>query len=474
MIEEKTKWHLIWSRKYTPFVATSYFLTFLKDSRIWSTCQNKLFIPEGRLHSYYFNSDELDRICKKFERYLSKQDIQIFCDRYEGVFKEWLSWSEKVNKQNFSKISNKDLCELIHKVAARLVYYGEWQFLSFIALEGLVKNAEDFVKSQPNLKKLTSSLSTPHRETKIIKARLELLKIIIDSKELEEDTKRYCTKYAWLNMYEFIDSVLNPVEIIKHLPSQLAAKNELESYKKNRKENLHAFKLLLSQVKEPAYKKLLLAANKFAYLKEMRDDYRRPSYLLFRPFWIEIAKRTRMNFTETNYLLADELEEAIMKPNKKWRNLARERMKNFALELKNGKFFIYSKQKAIDELLSQVNTCSKSQEIIGKVAFPGKIQGRAKIVYHKDEFNKFTNDDILVTAMTHPEFLPIMRVASAIITDEGGVTCHAAIVAREMKKPCIIGTKRATKILKDGDLVEVDANNGVVKIIKRNDEKITK
>jgi pyruvate,water dikinase len=52
------------------------------------------------------------------------------------------------------------------------------------------------------------------------------------------------------------------------------------------------------------------------------------------------------------------------------------------------------------------------------------------------------------------------------VTDEGGVTCHAAIVAREMKKPCIIGTKIATKVLKDGDLVEVDANKGVVKILK--------
>lgn len=82
--DEQTKWHLIWSRKYTPFVAVSYFLTFLKDTPIWAKCQNRLFIPEGGLHSYYFNSDELDKICKKFEKYILKQDIQIFCDRYEG------------------------------------------------------------------------------------------------------------------------------------------------------------------------------------------------------------------------------------------------------------------------------------------------------------------------------------------------------------------------------------------------------
>ena len=59
-----------------------------------------------------------------------------------------------------------------------------------------------------------------------------------------------------------------------------------------------------------------------------------------------------------------------------------------------------------------------------------------------------------------------MKLASAFVTDFGGITCHAAIVSREMKKPCIIGTKIATQVLKDGMEVEVDADNGVVKIIK--------
>jgi phosphoenolpyruvate synthase/pyruvate phosphate dikinase len=59
-----------------------------------------------------------------------------------------------------------------------------------------------------------------------------------------------------------------------------------------------------------------------------------------------------------------------------------------------------------------------------------------------------------------------MQRASGFITDEGGITCHAAIVSREMGKPCIIGTRNATKILKDGDLVQVDAIHGVVRILE--------
>ena len=67
--------------------------------------------------------------------------------------------------------------------------------------------------------------------------------------------------------------------------------------------------------------------------------------------------------------------------------------------------------------------------------------------------------------MTNPSFLSAMHRAAAFVTNEGGITCHAAILAREMKKPCITGTKIATKVFQDGDLVEVDAERGIVRKI---------
>ncbi len=73
--------------------------------------------------------------------------------------------------------------------------------------------------------------------------------------------------------------------------------------------------------------------------------------------------------------------------------------------------------------------------------------------------------EIIVANMTHPDYIPAIRKARAIVTDEGGVVCHAAIISRELKIPCIIGTGEATKVFKDGDRVEVDALRGVVKKI---------
>ena len=105
--------------------------------------------------------------------------------------------------------------------------------------------------------------------------------------------------------------------------------------------------------------------------------------------------------------------------------------------------------------------------INGTIAQKGFVKGNAKIILNQSEFNKFNVGDILITSMTRPEFVPLMKKASAIITDEGGLTCHAAIISRELKKPCVIGTKNASRLIKNNDLIEVDADNGIITILNK-------
>ncbi|MEI7765318.1 MAG: PEP-utilizing enzyme [bacterium] len=105
-------------------------------------------------------------------------------------------------------------------------------------------------------------------------------------------------------------------------------------------------------------------------------------------------------------------------------------------------------------------------EFKGSPAFQGKVSGKVIIITNENELENVNEGDILVSPMTRTSFLPAMKKAAAYITDEGGITCHAAITARELKKPCVVGTKIATKLLKNGMLVEVDATNGIIKIIK--------
>lgn len=132
-----------------------------------------------------------------------------------------------------------------------------------------------------------------------------------------------------------------------------------------------------------------------------------------------------------------------------------------------GKFMVgKSLKELLDEnnyIYNDLNVDQEIKEFKGQVASQGGvIKGKVQIILNSAEVGSFNEGNILVTSMTVPNFLPAMKKAKAIVTDEGGVTCHAAIVSREFKIPCVIGTKIATKILKDGDKIEVDAKKGII------------
>ena len=105
----------------------------------------------------------------------------------------------------------------------------------------------------------------------------------------------------------------------------------------------------------------------------------------------------------------------------------------------------------------------ESKELIrGLGASPGRGSGEVRVLQSPDKDEGFESGDVLVATMTTPDWVPLMMKASAIVTDGGGVTCHAAIVSREMGLPCIVGTRNATKVLQDKMLVTVDGTHGIV------------
>lgn len=121
-------------------------------------------------------------------------------------------------------------------------------------------------------------------------------------------------------------------------------------------------------------------------------------------------------------------------------------------------------QKKIIDLAKEM----PKNQLSGKCASRGYVKGKAKIFHsslnpEKLDFSKMEKGDILVSDTTGPELMSAIKKASAIVTDEGGLMSHAALVSREFKIPCIVGTKYATEVFKDGDLIEVDADKGTVK-----------
>lgn len=118
-----------------------------------------------------------------------------------------------------------------------------------------------------------------------------------------------------------------------------------------------------------------------------------------------------------------------------------------------------------EEFIKQAILSQK--EFKGFIAYVGNVSGKVKVVRKVTDFKNDYQNKIIVSPMTIPQFVPYLKKAKAIVTDEGGINCHAAIASREFKIPCVVGTKIAAKILKDGQLVKVDADKGVVRILKK-------
>ncbi|MFC1622561.1 PEP-utilizing enzyme [Patescibacteria group bacterium] len=106
------------------------------------------------------------------------------------------------------------------------------------------------------------------------------------------------------------------------------------------------------------------------------------------------------------------------------------------------------------------------KQIKGLSVSKGVARGKVKLITDLNKLGECKKGDILVTSMTRPQYNTFIKQVRAIVTDEGGLLCHASMLAREFDMPCIVGTKNATKILKNDQLIEVDADKGIVKIIR--------
>lgn len=103
--------------------------------------------------------------------------------------------------------------------------------------------------------------------------------------------------------------------------------------------------------------------------------------------------------------------------------------------------------------------------LLGNAGSPGKVRGTAKVVLSLGEAGKLRPGDVLVAPSTMPAWTPLFAIAAAVVTDTGGILSHCAIVAREYNIPAVLGTGRATAVIQDGQVVEVDGDAGLVRLL---------
>lgn len=244
--------------------------------------------------------------------------------------------------------------------------------------------------------------------------------------------------------------------------NQLSPRQRLKIIKKKQQQ------FFKSQSRLRFLKSLSIVLQEFALILDYSKAELIYGIYLARPLIEEISRRLKVNsWVLVRNLTPDELKLALKKGKLtvKQRKDIDKRAKAYALLLKDGKIFLYQDKEAqvMRERLLESEDTKGITEVKGITAMTGRAQGRVKIVTSARDLSKIREGDIMVTHDTSTEMTSVMKKAAAIVADLGGLVSHSAIVAREFKTPCIVRAKIARQVFKDGDLVEVDADRGVVR-----------
>ena len=332
------------------------------------------------------------------------------------------------------------------------------------------KEAKRYIKSESESARVFSTATAPVHQSFINLAEIDLLKILLG--RTKESLSDYQKRYFWTknNYYDAYELSL------AHF------RQEARAWKRNGKDLAKELKRVEeTPIKNKLEKEQLFKRVKFSTLLKnlirisedftwWQDERKRATYLNIHigyKLLQEIGSRTRFKLAELKYATASEVDN-IFDTDKSFRKILVERMKGCAFVADETGYYITIGKAAekIKKIILGDKDFSTDMDFRGLSASTGKVTGPVRIIMSATEIKKVKPGDILVAVMTRPDYIMGMKKAAAIVTNEGGITSHAAIVSRELGIPCIIGTKIATNVLKDGDMVEVDANHGWVRKLK--------
>jgi phosphohistidine swiveling domain-containing protein len=417
-----------------------------------------------------------------------KEDINYFYQVAEKCYEyaqEFLETCRRIKREKLEQKSNKELKELFEEYVERNLRIIASRPVVFVLdkiLDTMLSNEIGKLEREGIKVKLYLDMILPLKDLPFVKERKELLKL---GKEIEEDPairkifesddldkiydslpeeykeriSKHAEEFGWITTARYFGEPYTVKDVIRNIKEVLGRCGEsLRKLEEEKKQKL----LELEEIKRKSdfLRKLIEIAQEYAYLRTYRIDAVLEGDYLVRQLFQEIGRRSGLQYEDIIYLTVPEIIGLLDKQEmdeKVLRDKIRERKEAFVIFLINDQIFIVEGKEA-KKFKEEIKEEAEITEILkGMVAQRGKVIGRVVKVLRKDDIWKVREGDVIVSPMTTPDMIIGLVKASAIVTDEGGVACHAAIISREFDIPCIIGTKVATKILKDGDLVEVNA-----------------
>lgn len=453
-------WIKLWNRKHT--LQQDFFGRFLWFTDNPYYCiKNMLMVglPNNKADTY-FNNNEWQLLMKSLAKEIFK-DKKYHYNNYRKFLihkKKFIKTAELVSQPLIlKKLSNKELLGRYSNLKKEYLRYTYFFWIPWAINEIIVPYFE---------KELRNKFPEDHLfiyESVINPTRLTMmeLNLISLSRFKKNIPSTHIKKYSFLNVYSLLDKSYSKSDF-EQLRQITRSRNWIDPRKFINKNRLNWQKALSYLKFYPNLHRFAQVINLYAWLRTERVDVWRKVLLLTQPFYRELEKRMELNKNQASHLTYEEvinfLENKAM-PDKKSVRCQE------LLYLKNGCYRVLRKGEEIKKILRRELKKSNREETLirGVTACRGHAQGRVRIILTPKDCQKLKKGEILVSNMTHPDYILAIRKAAGIVTDEGGVSSHAAIISRELMIPCVVGTKIATDVFKDGDLVEVDANKGIVR-----------
>jgi len=450
----------------------------------------KLGYPFKRTRGLWLkNGDYMDlqsewSAMEKIARQYLKDDKKFF-NYANDCLKRGNSLLKLSGPKDVSKLSNKELVDIYQKLFKTCKEFMPFMFsLNFfdIFLTSefdflLERFAQECHQSAKEIFNYKNALTFPYKKVYASQERLAFMKIVIaaqktkakaNSKKVASLIKQHTNKFGWLNMVHFQDYPYDTKFYQNKLKNLLKEDVPSEYLKIIAEEKKLAQKQIQLMKKIKPFRELHSATKAIqilGFVRSFRVDVVWMAFCNHWPVVSEISQRLKLKeILDIKYLSSLEVSQALSGDNN-FKQVIKMRKKGFCTLALTREIKIISGTEC-QKIQTNVHLSrpEKQQEILkGNIAHLGKVSGRCQVIKNIKDIHKVKKGDILVTAMTNPNYIPAMEKAAAFVTDEGGLLCHAAIIAREMHKPCLIGTKIATKVFQDGDIIEVDADKGIVK-----------
>ncbi|MBI2445606.1 hypothetical protein HYV43_04425 [Candidatus Micrarchaeota archaeon] len=463
-------WHLLVTRRIGVQVAQQWNHAFWRMRKPFGIGIDDVRIDfDGRKTEYCVDAAQWRRFEKGMREKLADQAfVRTFARDAKRFLEKKSGRIQCACRDDFSGLSDSALHQRFLDVSAMADEYYTRMWLVFLINEPLAESvAESLRKAIPDLAdELLLEFSSPLAPNDAIRERQSLLRIAseTDARRRRTRLENHARCFAHIPVFDFNHEPYDFEHFGKELARIRKPQNELRRLQRLFLQRRRKFPRLISKLGLPK-NGLELAQicmlSDLAYLRDYRDTLRQKMNLALRNLYGEIARRAGMSIADVSLLTCNEisllLKDSGSRPG--MRQTAKARQSGFSmletptrLQLTTG--------------LPESGVHGAAAKLLrGISASPGTAVGTVRIVLTNQDLPKIRAGDVMVATMTRQDFVPYIRRCAALVTDEGGVTCHAAIIARELVIPCVVGTHSATQVLQSGRKIRVDGLRGTVSLL---------